>query len=191
MDFHTSNPKPGDQIFFGTSISNSNHTGLVEKVDSSKVYTIEGNTSDQVARRTYAIGASNILGYGRPNYDAETGASTGGSSASNTPTASTTPSAAPASSTTEKTATCSAKRFDGSIAGTYKVTAASGLHIRNDSNLKDKAKATSLVVLPYGTKVQNYGYFNVESDGKWLYIQVVYNGVKYTGFSHADYLSKQ
>jgi hypothetical protein len=69
--FHTSGPKPGDQIFFGTSIDNSTHTGIVEKVDGSKVYTIEGNTSDQVARRSYALSNSRILGYGRPAYDAD------------------------------------------------------------------------------------------------------------------------
>ena len=69
--FHTSGPKPGDQIFFGTSLDNSSHTGIVEKVDGSKVYTIEGNTSDQVARRSYALSNSHILGYGRPAYDAE------------------------------------------------------------------------------------------------------------------------
>lgn len=67
--FYTSNPKAGDQIFFGTSVDNSSHTGLVENVEGGKVYTIEGNTSDMVARRTYTIGASNIVGYGRPNYD--------------------------------------------------------------------------------------------------------------------------
>lgn len=70
--FYTSNPKAGDQIFFGTSISNCSHTGIVEKADSSKVYTIEGNTSNQVARRTYALNNSTIVGYGRPKYDAET-----------------------------------------------------------------------------------------------------------------------
>ena len=69
--FHTSGPKPGDQIFFGSSLDNSSHTGIVEKVDGSKVYTIEGNTSDQVARRSYALSNSRILGYGRPAYDAE------------------------------------------------------------------------------------------------------------------------
>ena len=68
--FHTSGPKPGDQIFFGTSQSDSSHTGLVEKVDGSKVYTIEGNSSDQVIRRSYALNNSRILGYGRPAYDA-------------------------------------------------------------------------------------------------------------------------
>ena len=82
--FYTSNPKAGDQIFFGTSVDNSTHTGLVEKVEGGKVYTIEGNTSDMVARRTYTIGATNIVGYGRPNYDGAgsivtTEPSTGGS----------------------------------------------------------------------------------------------------------------
>ena len=67
--FHTSDPKAGDQIFFGTSIDNSSHTGIVEKVDGSTVYTIEGNTSDMVARRSYALNNSRILGYGRPAYD--------------------------------------------------------------------------------------------------------------------------
>ena len=68
--FHTSGPKPGDQIFFGTSLDNSSHTGIVEKVTAQKVFTIEGNTSDQVARRNYALTNSRILGYGRPAYDA-------------------------------------------------------------------------------------------------------------------------
>ena len=67
--FHTSGPRPGDQIFFGTSLSDSSHTGIVEKVTASKVYTIEGNTSNQVARRNYALTNSRILGYGRPAYD--------------------------------------------------------------------------------------------------------------------------
>lgn len=77
--FYTS-PKAGDQIFFtdGTSIY---HTGLVYKVDGSKVYTVEGNTSDvnyvdgnggKVCKKSYPIGASYIAGYGRPKYDTTT-----------------------------------------------------------------------------------------------------------------------
>lgn len=69
--FYTSNPKPGDQIFFGSSISDCTHTGIVEKVDGSTVYTIEGNTSNRVARRSYPLNSRNIVGYGRPKYDAE------------------------------------------------------------------------------------------------------------------------
>ena len=73
--YHAKDPKPGDQIFFSTAHSKSNvsHTGLVEKVDGSKVYTIEGNTSDKVARRSYYLNDSYIVGYGRPAYDAEPG----------------------------------------------------------------------------------------------------------------------
>lgn len=73
-------PKEGDQIFFtdGTSIY---HTGLVYKVDSSKVYTVEGNTSDvnyvdgnggKVCKKSYPLGASYIAGYGRPKFDKTT-----------------------------------------------------------------------------------------------------------------------
>ena len=74
--FYTSNPKHGDQIFFG-SVGNSTHTGLVEKVDSKYVYTIEGNTSGAsgvvsngggVCRKTYPLSSSYIAGYGRPDY---------------------------------------------------------------------------------------------------------------------------
>lgn len=74
--FHTKDPKPGDQIFFGKSVSNVSHTGIVEKVDACKVYTIEGNTSDQVARRTYSLTDTSIVGYGRPLYGQTTAAST-------------------------------------------------------------------------------------------------------------------
>lgn len=68
--FYTKDPQPGDQIFFGTSLDNSTHTGIVESVDKKQVHTIEGNTSDQVARRNYSLTNSRILGYGRPAYDA-------------------------------------------------------------------------------------------------------------------------
>ncbi|MDE8691830.1 LysM peptidoglycan-binding domain-containing protein, partial [Faecalibacterium sp. DFI.5.82] len=57
---------------------------LVETVDGSKVYTIEGNTSDQVARRSYYLSDSYIVGYGRPAYDAEPwNANTGSQTSSN------------------------------------------------------------------------------------------------------------
>lgn len=62
-----STPEIGDQIFFYAS-GDINHTGLVENVAGGRVYTIEGNSSDSVARRSYALGAGNIAGYGRPNW---------------------------------------------------------------------------------------------------------------------------
>lgn len=68
--FYTSDPKVGDQIYFGT-VGHETHTGLVYKVDSAYVYAIEGNTSNGVYRRTYTLDDASIAGYGRPNYDPE------------------------------------------------------------------------------------------------------------------------
>lgn len=73
---HDSNPQPGDVIFFGNA-SNVQHTGLVYKVDDSKVYTVEGNTSGAsgvvangggVCKKSYSLTYSKIYGYGRPAY---------------------------------------------------------------------------------------------------------------------------
>lgn len=71
-------PQVGDQIFFGTGVSNSTHTGLVVAVDDNSVHTVEGNTNDNptvvaegigVYYKTYALTKSSIIGYGRPNFD--------------------------------------------------------------------------------------------------------------------------
>ena len=66
-----SSPKVGDKIFFLVSGS-IGHTGLVYKVDSSKVYTIEGNKSNCVKKCSYALTNKTIAGYGRPKYDTKT-----------------------------------------------------------------------------------------------------------------------
>lgn len=77
--FYTS-PKVGDQIFFKDSKGEPCHTGLVYKVDSTYVYTVEGNTSSAagvvanggaVAKKKYKLNYSRIYGYGRPKYDVE------------------------------------------------------------------------------------------------------------------------
>lgn len=76
--YHKS-PKVGDQIFFNNG-KRICHTGLVYKVDSKYVYTVEGNTSGAsgvvangggVCKKKYALNNSRIDGYGRPKYDAE------------------------------------------------------------------------------------------------------------------------
>lgn len=61
------NPELGDQVFFysGGSI---NHTGIVIDVSAGAIRTVEGNYSDKVSECTYALGASVIAGYGRPNW---------------------------------------------------------------------------------------------------------------------------
>ena len=58
-------PKKGYQIFFGKDCS---HTGIVYKVDSKKVYTIEGNKSDMVKKCSYNLTSTKIYGYGIPDY---------------------------------------------------------------------------------------------------------------------------
>ncbi len=63
-------PQKGDIIFFssGKTLSDSDHVGIVTASDSSNVYTIEGNSSDQVIRRSYSLTKNTILGYGVPKY---------------------------------------------------------------------------------------------------------------------------
>lgn len=64
-------PKPGDQIFFGTA-DNIRHTGMVVEVGSGKIVTVEGNSNLRVRKLTYASNDPNIYGYGRPKYDGDT-----------------------------------------------------------------------------------------------------------------------
>ena len=72
-------PQPGDQVFFYYDGA-VNHTGIVETVNGSEsnwtsFTTIEGNASDQVARRTYSRGNGSIAGFGRPKWSLVTGTS--------------------------------------------------------------------------------------------------------------------
>ena len=63
-------PQEGMIIFFDWASDgldgNSDHTGIVEKVESGRVYTIEGNSSDACQENSYPIGHYEILGYGAP-----------------------------------------------------------------------------------------------------------------------------
>ncbi len=70
-------PKPGDIIFFKSS--GASHTGLVINCIGDIVYTIEGNTSNMVAKRMYSLDWKTITGYGIPNYPAYDGVVVGGS----------------------------------------------------------------------------------------------------------------
>jgi hypothetical protein len=60
----------GDLIFFRSAGVGrvSDHVGLVRYVKNGRVYTVEGNSSGQVALRDYALGDTYIVGYGRPQY---------------------------------------------------------------------------------------------------------------------------
>lgn len=170
--FHTGDPKPGDQIFFGSSLSNSGHTGLVEKVEGGKVHTIEGNTSNMVARRTYALTDKTILGYGRPAYDTV--------EVSSTPA----PSAPVSKPATNTAAVDYARSFSKTVAGTYKTTEA--LNLRTGCGTSKSV----LAVIPKGGTVYNYGYYTDSGNVRWMYVQASVGGKLYTGFCSANYLKR-
>lgn len=171
-------PSAGDIIFYdwqdatgssGDNKGHSDHVGYVEKVNGSTITVIEGNKSNAVGRRTMKVNGKFIRGYGAPKYTVESTAETATDSST---------------ATSEKTATDSAESFSKSIAGSYKTT--TSLYMRNGAG-KDKA---SMVILPSGTVVRNYGYYTTLNGVKWLYVQVTYKNVKYTGFCSGNYLVK-
>lgn len=63
-------PKAGDIIFFDWEVDGRvNHVGIVEKVENNRVYTIEGNsTNDTCRQKSYSINSKVIFGYGTPAY---------------------------------------------------------------------------------------------------------------------------
>lgn len=94
-------PQPGDVIFFySKDKSQIQHQGLVRKVDSSKVYTLEGNTSSAsgvvanggaVAKKSYSLNYERLAGFGRPDFGIATvNTSTKTETSSNTSTSYTT-----------------------------------------------------------------------------------------------------
>ena len=59
-------PQPGDLIFFDWNGGGTgkDHVGIVEFTDGNIIQTVEGNTSNKVARRTYFLNDPSISGYG-------------------------------------------------------------------------------------------------------------------------------
>lgn len=79
-------PEPGDMVFFWPSDRSDpnkvQHTGLVCKVDSTYVYTIEGNTSGAsgviangggVCKKKYKLNYARLAGFGRPDWGMDGG----------------------------------------------------------------------------------------------------------------------
>ena len=68
-------PSAGQIIFFdwdnkgnsGLQDGQSDHVGIVQKVENGIVYTIEGNSGDSCRVNQYPVGYYEILGYGVPN----------------------------------------------------------------------------------------------------------------------------
>ena len=62
-------PEAGHIIFFDwEGDGETDHVGIVQKVENGKVYTVEGNSGDSVRQNSYSIGSGVIYGYGTPAY---------------------------------------------------------------------------------------------------------------------------
>lgn len=163
-------PQVGDQIFFQNS-QRICHTGIVYKVDSTKVYTIEGNTSGAsgvvsngggVTKKSYLLTSTYINGYGRPKYDK-------------------------GSSTTTTTQTTSGG-LNKTPKWTGKITA-SELNIRKGAGTQF-ANLTSYPRLKKGTAVGVCDNMKASNGDTWYYIKISGSkGDKY-GFAHSKYITK-
>jgi hypothetical protein len=74
--FHVGEPQKNDVIFFasrGASDTGAGrHVGIVEFIDQDFVHTVEGNTGNSVAKRSYRLTDTYITGYARiPNLTKE------------------------------------------------------------------------------------------------------------------------
>ena len=67
-------PKPGDLIFFDwdgnwqaklpTEMRQADHIGIVQRVENGKIITIEGNSNNKVAERSYNLNSCEVIGFG-------------------------------------------------------------------------------------------------------------------------------
>lgn len=79
---------------------------------------------------------------------------------------------------------CFAYYSDTSLKGTYETS--TDLYCRNDAGTNKKA----ICLIPKGTKVACYGFYNVSGDTNWLLIDFIMDGVRYNGFSSIKYLKR-
>ena len=58
-------PMTGNIIFFDwQQDGHTDHVGIVEKVENGKVFTVEGNSKDEVREKSYNLSSKSIYGYG-------------------------------------------------------------------------------------------------------------------------------
>lgn len=114
-------PKKGSLIYFGSSESKLEHVGFVYKVDSSKIYTIEGNKSNSVKKCSYS--KNNKYYYAYPKWDTE-------------------PSVKPSEVKDDNSSVSTSTKPQTT---SYKVTAPSGLRLRKGAG----TDYPIVVVMPY------------------------------------------
>ena len=67
-------PMPGMIIFFdwdtsggsGSQDGHADHTGIVQRIENGRVYTVEGNSGNCCRINSYPIGHYELLGFGMP-----------------------------------------------------------------------------------------------------------------------------
>lgn len=165
-------------VFRGTSTTKITHVGIY----GGDGYVYEAKAHAYGVVKT-AFAASDWNYWAQCPYCEDDSEDTTVSSATAAETAST---AAVSSSTVkEKKATDAAKSSSAALAGSYVAT--SNINMRNGAG----TQKSLMVVLPKGTTVRNYGYYTIVGGVKWLYVQVTYNNIKYTGFCCGTYLTKR
>jgi hypothetical protein len=153
-------PKLGAQIFFGSAPSNLYHTGMVVKYDNTYVYTIEGNSNDQVSRCTYRRTNSTIYGYGYPAFDGDTNPSGSTSTTTTTTSSSTTTSK---TTTTTSTGISKTVQWTGSVNQDVIPRSWAGA---TNSTLKSISKITK------GTSVGVCDTIADSSGANWYYVLI-------------------
>lgn len=159
-------PKVGDLIFF----RKQSHVGFVIGVTSSKVTTIEGNSLNEVRKKTYALSDKDIDGYGRPNYSAVE------------PQPEPDPKPEPKKKVVK--ATNKSQKSSALYSHTYIVnTKTDPLMMRNGPG----TKYTVMVSVPKGKEVVCIGQYT----GYWLYVKYETATTIYEGFMYKEYLKKK
>ena len=84
-----------------------------------------------------------------------------------------------------KMSTSKPKMLNNKFVGEY--TCIADLNLRHDAGTNKK----SMTIMPTGTKMKCYGYYNVDQNKiPWYYVEVTVKGITYMGFCHSKYLKK-
>ena len=165
-------PKLGADIFFTNNSKESgiHHTGIVEKFDNNYVFTIEGNTSNCVARRTYKRNSPSIYGYGYPRYDVEP---TGNGMNSSTPVTKNNP-----------IKTVDMSTLTNNVVAKGTVTNTSSLNVRKGPGTKYD-RLTKVPSINKGTEVGICCAVKADNDKLWYFVLI--NNTTY-GFVSSSYI---
>lgn len=182
-------PEVGDQIFYGKDgkAGTESHTGIVVKLTEKTIYTVEGNTDDQVKAKTISknqIGKK-IVGFGRPDWSYAVKALT----KEETPTAPTAPSkpketpkpSAPTKAKKTIVAPVVPLETKKSYAKTWTVdTDTDPLRLRKGPG----TNYGKIALIPKGAKVTSQGRYT----GAWLFVTYETKDTIYKGFCFIKYL---